>query len=61
MKAVAVTPKVEHSARLIEVPKPKVSDIPNGRGVLVKVLKVALDGTDRDINEGKYGDAPPGR
>lgn len=60
MKAVAVTPKVEHSARLIDVPQPKVSDIPNGRGVLVKVLKVALDGTDRDINEGKYGDAPPG-
>jgi threonine dehydrogenase-like Zn-dependent dehydrogenase len=39
---------------------PKVSDIPHGRGVLVKVLKVGVDATDREINEAKYGNPPPG-
>ena len=33
---------------------------PNGRGVLVKVLKVGVDATDREINEGLYGNPPPG-
>jgi threonine dehydrogenase-like Zn-dependent dehydrogenase len=45
---------------LAELPKPSVDDIPHGRGVLVKVLKVGVDATDREINEAKYGAAPPG-
>ncbi|MCI0572673.1 MAG: glucose 1-dehydrogenase [Myxococcaceae bacterium] len=60
MKAIAVTPKTPNSARVIEVPEPKVGDVPNGRGVRVKVLRVGLDGTDREINDGLYGAAPPG-
>lgn len=60
MKAVAVTPKQAHSAKLIDIPMPSISEIPDGRGVLVKILRVALDGTDRDIYHGEYGDAPPG-
>ena len=32
--------------------------IPDGRGVLVEVLRVGVDGTDREISEGLYGDAP---
>jgi len=60
MKAIAVIPGKKNSVHLKEVPKPKVSDIPGGRGVLVKVLKVALDGTDRDIDKGEYGNAPAG-
>jgi glucose 1-dehydrogenase len=60
MKAIAVKPGQKNSVHLRDVPKPKVSDIPNGRGVLVKVLKVALDGTDRDIDKGEYGNGPEG-
>lgn len=45
---------------LREVPKPKVSDVPNGRGVLVKVLRVGVDGTDKEINAAEYGAAPEG-
>ena len=33
---------------------------PNGRGVLVKVLRVGVDGTDKEINAAEYGAAPPG-
>jgi glucose 1-dehydrogenase len=37
-----------------------VGDIADGRGVLVKVLRVGVDGTDREINAAKYGAAPAG-
>ncbi|HLQ44510.1 MAG TPA: glucose 1-dehydrogenase [Planctomycetaceae bacterium] len=60
MKAIAVKPRQPHSVHLAELPKPKVSDVPNGRGVLVKVLKVGVDATDREIDEGLYGAPPPG-
>src|SRR5215211_1053371 len=60
MKAIACYPMKPHSARVLEIPEPDVDDIPHGRGVLVKVLRVGLDGTDREINEGEYGAAPPG-
>jgi len=60
MKAIAVTPGKPNTMHLREVPKPKVSDIPNGRGVLVKVLRVGVDGTDKEINAAEYGAAPPG-
>src|SRR6185295_18640191 len=35
-------------------------EIPEGRGVLVKVLRVGVDGTDKEINAAEYGAAPPG-
>ena len=35
-------------------------EVPNGRGVLVKVLRVGVDGTDREINAAEYGAAPDG-
>ena len=60
MKAVAVRPGQPDSVHLAELPKPKVDDVPNGRGVLVRVLKVGVDATDREINEALYGTAPPG-
>src|SRR5262249_45402259 len=34
--------------------------IPNDRGVLVKVLRVGVDGTDKEINAAEYGAAPEG-
>jgi threonine dehydrogenase-like Zn-dependent dehydrogenase len=60
MKAIAVKPRQPNSVHLAELPKPRLEDVPNGRGVLVKVLKVGVDATDREINEGLYGAPPPG-
>ena len=56
MKAVAVHPGETGSAHLREVPTP---DFGSGE-VLVRVIQVGLDGTDTEINEGLYGEAPPG-
>jgi threonine dehydrogenase-like Zn-dependent dehydrogenase len=39
---------------------PSVKDVPNGRGVLVRVLRVGVDGTDKEINAAEYGAAPDG-
>jgi glucose 1-dehydrogenase len=61
MKAVAVIPGKPNSAHVRnDVPKPKLEDVPNGRGVLVKVLRVGIDGTDKEINAAEYGAAPKG-
>ena len=60
MKAVAVIPKQANSVHLVEMDKPKVSDVPEGRGVLVELLRVGACGTDREINNAEYGVAPPG-
>ncbi len=60
MKAIAVIPGKPDSVHLRDVAKPKVTDIPNGRGVLVKVLRVGVDGTDKEINAAEYGASPPG-
>ncbi|MGH9223312.1 MAG: glucose 1-dehydrogenase [Acidimicrobiales bacterium] len=60
MKAVAVFPGKPDSAHLTDIPEPSLDDIPGGRGVKVKILRVGLDGTDKEINAGEYGAAPPG-
>ena len=60
MKAVAVHPGKPNSVHMAELPKPSVDDVPDGRGVLIRVLKVGVDATDREINEALYGNAPPG-
>ncbi len=60
MKAVAVIPGKPNSVHLADLAPPRLSDVPAGRGVLVRVLKVGIDATDREINEAKYGAAPPG-
>ena len=68
MKAVAVLPGKPSSVHLRDIPVPKLADqphphvceIPEGRGVLVKVLQIGVDATDREINEALYGNAPPG-
>lgn len=60
MKAIAVRPGTPNSVHLAELSKPSVSDIPGGRGVLVRVLKVGVDATDREINDALYGNAPSG-
>ncbi len=45
---------------LAELAKPSLSDVTHGRGVLVKVLRVGVDGTDKEINAAEYGAAPDG-
>ncbi len=60
MKAIAVRPGEAHSVHMADLPIPSVDDVPDGRGVLVKVLKVGVDATDREINDALYGAAPPG-
>ena len=59
MKAIAVYPGKPNSLHLADLPKPSVKDIPDGRGVLVQVLRVGVDGTDKEINAAEYGQAPP--
>src|SRR5246127_2367032 len=60
MKAIAVRPGIPNTVHLAELPAPTVDEIPNGRGVLVRVLRVGVDGTDKEINAAEYGQAPPG-
>ena len=68
MKAVAVTPGKPHSVHQREIdeptletqPHPHVCEIPKGSAVLVEVLQVGVDATDREVNEALYGAAPPG-
>jgi len=56
MKAIAVIPGKPNSAHLVETPRPTL----HAGTVLVKVIRVGVDGTDREINEGLYGEAPAG-
>lgn len=60
MKAIAVIPGKAKSIHLRDVPKPSLDVVPNGRGVLVQVLRVGVDGTDKEINDAEYGAPPKG-
>ena len=48
---------MKNSMRLKEVPKPSLYAVRGGHGVLVKVLRVGVDGTDEEINDAQYGKA----
>jgi glucose 1-dehydrogenase len=56
MRALTVEPGKPSSIRLEEVAAPPQSD----GAVLVRALALGICGTDREIDEGKYGWAPPG-
>jgi len=60
MKAIAVHPGQPGSIHLAELPEPRIEQIEDGRGVLARVLRVGVDATDREINDGEYGEAPRG-
>jgi threonine dehydrogenase-like Zn-dependent dehydrogenase len=60
MKAIAVVPGRPNSVHLAELARPSLSEIASGRGVLVRVLRVGVDGTDKEINAAEYGTAPDG-
>lgn len=56
MRAVAVSAGEADSVRLVEAAEPR-----EGAGeCLVRVLDVGIDGTDREIVGGEYGEAPEG-
>src|SRR5438034_5179690 len=59
-QAVAVVPGKPNSVHLADLPKPSVGEVPGGRGVVVKVLRVGVDGTDKEINAAEYGAPPAG-
>src|SRR5215470_19217821 len=60
MKAISVFPGKPNSVHVAELPKPSLDQVADGRGVLVKVVRVGVDGTDKEINAAEYGAAPPG-
>ena len=60
MKAIAVFPGKPNSMHLAELPKPTLDAVPDGRGVLVRLLRCGVDGTDKEINAAEYGKAPAG-
>ena len=60
MRAIAVVPGKPDSVHLAELATPSIDEVPGGRGVLVKVLRVGVDGTDKEINAAEYGAAPDG-
>ncbi|MGC5028968.1 glucose 1-dehydrogenase [Micromonospora sp. DT229] len=58
MRAVTVIPGVPGSLRLLEdYPEPTTDE----GSILVEALAVGICGTDLEIIEGKYGEAPPGQ
>lgn len=56
MKAVVVTPRKKGSGRVQDVATPS----PRNHEASVRVIEVGVCGTDREILEGQYGEAPPG-
>ena len=57
MKAIALVPKKEGTAQLMEMPEPEIHE----GSVLVEAIAVGVCGTDVEIVEGKYGWAPKGK
>jgi glucose 1-dehydrogenase len=56
LKALTLKPGTPNSAQMVEVPAPA----PAHGSLLVKGLAVGICGTDREIIDGEYGEAPPG-
>ncbi|MCA9194566.1 MAG: glucose 1-dehydrogenase [Planctomycetales bacterium] len=59
MKAIAVRPGQPGSVHLRDIPTPSLNSA-GTKGIRVKVLKVGVDATDREINDALYGNSPPG-
>jgi glucose 1-dehydrogenase len=56
-KAIAITPRVGGSARVVDIPD---CPAPGPGEVRVRVLDIGIDGTDMELCAGHFGDAPPG-
>ena len=57
MRAITISPRQPRSLRLEELAGPER----NGASVLVRTLAVGVCGTDRELIQGEYGEAPAGR
>src|SRR3954468_5673987 len=57
MKALTVQPRIPDSLQWTDIPEPESG---GGDLLLVDAIAVGICGTDREIIEGKYGEAPPG-
>jgi threonine dehydrogenase-like Zn-dependent dehydrogenase len=60
VKAIAIRPGTPDSVHLRDLPRPSLDEIPDGRGVRVRMIRAGLCGTDIDLARGQYGVAPPG-
>jgi threonine dehydrogenase-like Zn-dependent dehydrogenase len=60
VKAIAVYPGQPNSVHLADLDKPSLDEVPDGRGVLVRLLRCGVDGTDKEINAAQYGTPPAG-
>jgi threonine dehydrogenase-like Zn-dependent dehydrogenase len=60
MKAIAIHPGTPDSVHLLDLPRPMLDEVPDGRGVRVSMIRAGLCGTDADLARGEYGVAPPG-
>jgi glucose 1-dehydrogenase len=60
VKAVAIRPGEAGSLHLRELPRPSLDEVPGGRGVRLRTVRVGLCATDRDLADGHYGAAPRG-
>ena len=56
MKALAIKPGAKNSMHIEEIDRPT----PDKDSVLIKVLRVGVDGTDKELISAEYGDAPKG-
>jgi threonine dehydrogenase-like Zn-dependent dehydrogenase len=56
MLAVTVGPPTPNSGALEKVPEPD----PAEGSIVCETIAVGVDGTDNEIVEGRYGEAPPG-
>ena len=56
MKAISIRPGHADSMELVDVPEPLMGR----QDVLVKVVRVGICGTDQELKQGLYGQAPPG-
>src|SRR5262245_23565513 len=60
IRAIAVRPGEADSLHERDVARPSLEAIPDGHGVLVRVVRVGLCATDADINAAEFGEAPAG-
>src|SRR5437660_1038535 len=56
MRALTVTPGVKNSIKLAQIGEP----VPTASQALLRVREIGVCGTDMDLNQGFYGEAPPG-
>jgi hypothetical protein len=59
MSAISVLGSKPNIVHVTGLPQPSLEEVPDGRGVLVKVLRVGLDGTDIETDE-ENGAVHPG-